>query len=111
MSDDMQMFHEIIYRALFGMDRGALLIRLSLPPDTYVGDDDDEMLDHVGTLALQAITDCHMEFRKWMLQYPIIPIPKPAAKSALRQIADMIAKRYKTRANELGGELLTEMRL
>lgn len=103
--------HDIIYRALFNMDRRALLIRLGLPADTYVGDDDDELLDYVGTLALKAISEVQNLHRHWMIAQPPHSVTPMKIKSTLRIHARMIGDKYKARAKELGEDLLTTMKV
>lgn len=103
--------HDIIYRALFDMDRRALLIHLGLPADTYVGEDDDHLLDYVGTMALKAVSDVQQLHHYWLIAQPPHSVTIQQIKSTLRIHADMIAKKYKARAKELGGDMLTLMEL
>jgi hypothetical protein len=102
--------HDIIYRALFNMDRRALLIHLKLPANTWEDDNDDELLDNVGTLALKAISEIHTVHRMWIQAQPPNSVSIEEIKSTLRIHAGMIAKKYKARATELGEDLLTTMK-
>lgn len=107
----MDELNDIVYRALFNMDRRALLIHLGLPADTYVGDDDDMLLDYVGTMALKAIADVHVLHRLWLVAQPPKSVTPEQVKSTLRIHARMIGEKYKARAKELGEDLLTTMKL
>lgn len=111
MTDDMRAFHDIIYRALFGMDTRALLIHFGLPAEAYDDPDDDELLDCVGTLGLQAISEYHSRCTECLLFMEPHKVPLKIAKRNFRLIARQIARQYKARAQELDGDLLTLMTL
>jgi hypothetical protein len=111
MSVIMDQMHNIIYRTLFDMDSPALLIHFNLPANTYIGDDDDELLDSFGTLALNAVSEIQTMHYMWLNMQPDNGVTPEQSKAVLRLQAEVIAKRYKQRAKELGGDLLTEMRL
>jgi hypothetical protein len=107
---DIRELHDIIYRALFDMDTRALLIHFGLSADCYNDPDDDALLDNMGTLALKAVSAVHTVHVHWLVAQPR-KVSTREVKTALRAQANMVAKLYKARAKELGGELLTEMRL
>lgn len=107
----MDELNDIVYRGLFSMDRRALLIHLNLPADTYVGDDDDELLDHVGTMALNAIIEVHIVHTGWLDMQPPGGIAPQIIKSMLRTHVRIVGDKYKARAKALGVDLLTTMKL
>lgn len=103
-------FHDIIYRSLFDMDTRALLIYFNLPPDCYYDEEDDELLDSMGTLALQAISEIHQAQTVWLSLKPLKSVTAAKAKDMLRDLSIIYATKYKKRAEELGENLLTTMR-
>lgn len=108
---DLREFHDIIYRSLFDMDTRALLIHFGLPPECYDDEEDDDLCDCMGLLALTALGEVQHGFYVWLKPRAYKSVTSVVAKDWLRAFAGAYAAKYKARAKELGGDLLTEMRV
>lgn len=88
------------------MDSKALMIHLGLPAGSF---NHEAICDELGILALVAITECEKESVAYMRQFPYHSIPLSQMKTAMREISTHVGAKYKARAKELGGDLLTLM--
>lgn len=101
--------NDILYKALFGMNRRELLTHFGLPEKHLRDVNDNAICDEMGTLALQAVGETHKRIGLFLGTLEGKQLPTERLSEITRLTAELVAIEFRPRVEATGKSFLEAM--